>query len=194
MLWAAPMVALLTLPAAAALGVNMETDPQQVAYLFGMGLVGTWASLIPNKIFETRSIDMSTRRLISLVAGLIVGAFAIFLGRTLQLGLPLEHDYFSNPQDLEPIYFGAMYGASAGWVGLAARDRRKRFRLLPLAWTALLATMLVPLWPYARFDGIAVAALIAATTQIVSPWSEHSSRYAQYVRLTQKQNRKVKTA
>jgi len=159
-----------------------------------MGLVGTWATLIPNKIFENRSIDMSTRRLISMVTGLIVGALAIFLGRSLQLGLPLDHDFFSNPQDLEPMYFSAMYGASAGWYGLAARDRRKRFRLLPLAWTALLATMLVPLWPYARFDGIAVAALIAATTQIVSPWSEHSSRYAQYVRMTQKQNRKVKTA
>ena len=105
----------LTLPAAAVLGVNMESDPQQVAYLFGLGLMGTWATLIPNKIFENRSIDMSTRRLIALVAGLIVGAFAIFLGRTLQLGLPLDQSYFSNPQDLEPLYFGAMYGASAGW-------------------------------------------------------------------------------
>jgi len=194
MLWAAPMVALLTLPAAAVLGVNMETDPQQVAYLFGMGLVGTWASLIPNKVFENQPIDMTTRRLIALVAGLLVGAFAIFLGRALQLGLPMEHGYFSDSRDLEPLYFGAMYSASAGWVGLAARDRRKRFRLLPLAWTALLATMLVPLWPYARLDGIAVAALMAATIQIVSPWSEHASRYAQYVRFTLKQNRKVKTA
>ena len=54
------------------------------------------------------------------------------LGRALQLGLPLQHDYFGNPQDLEPLYFGAMYAASAGWYGLAARDRRKRFRLMPI--------------------------------------------------------------
>jgi hypothetical protein len=194
MLWAAPVVALLSLPAAAVLGVGIDRDPQQIAYLFGLGLVGTWATLIPNKIFENRPVDTSTRRLVSMVGGLVVGALAILLGRSLQLGLPLEHDYFSNPQDLEPFYFCSMYGASAGWYGLAARDRGKRFRILPLAWTALLATMLVPLWPYSRWDGIAVATLIAATTQIVSPWSERSSRYAQYLRLAQKQNRKVKTA
>ena len=194
MFWAAPVVALLTLPTAAILGVNIESDFQQVVYLFFMGLVGTWATMIPNKIFENRSIDTLTRRLISMVAGLIVGAFAIFLGRKLELGLPLEHDYFNNPQGLEFLYFGAMYGASAGWYGLTARDRTKRFRLLPLAWTALLATMLIPLWPYARFDGIAVAALIAATIQIVCPRSENSSRYAKYLLLAQKQNRKVKTA
>ena len=40
MLWAAPIVALLVLPAAAALGINIESNPQQVAYLYGMGLLG----------------------------------------------------------------------------------------------------------------------------------------------------------
>ena len=36
------------------------------------------------------------------------------LGGALQLGLPLQHDYFGNLQDLDPLYFGAMYAASAG--------------------------------------------------------------------------------
>ena len=45
-----------------------------------------------------------------------------------------------------------------------------------------------------RPDGIALAALIAAAIQIVSPWSEQAARYAQYVRPTRKQNRKVKIA
>jgi len=137
---------------------------------------------------------MSTRRLTALVAGLVVGAVAVALGWAVQLDVPLEHQYVSNPQKLEPFYFGALYAVSAGWSGLAARDRRRRFRLMPLAWTALLATMLVPLWPYKRLDGIAVALLIATTTQIVSPWSEQASRYARYVQSTLKQNRKVKTA
>ena len=194
MVWAAPIVALLVLPATAALGINMDSNPQQVAYLYGMGLIGTWAALIPNKLFENRSLDMSSRRLIALVAGLVVGAVGIVLARALQLGLPLQHYYFGNPQDLDPLYFGAMYAASAGWYGLAARDRRKRFRLVPIGLTALLAVLLTPLWPYERFDGVALAALIACTVQIVSPWSEQGSRYARFVRYVQKQKRKVKTA
>ena len=102
--------------------------------------------------------------------------------------------FFSNPRDLEPIYFGALYAITAGWFGLAARDRRKRFRLMPIVWTALLAAMLMPLWPYERPDGIAIAALIATAVQLVSPWNEPAARYAQYVRPSEKQNRKVKVA
>ena len=55
MLWAAALVALLTLPAAVALGINLDGNPNQVAYLYGMGLIGTWATLVPNKLFESRS-------------------------------------------------------------------------------------------------------------------------------------------
>ena len=194
MLWAAPMVALLVLPAAAALGVDIERDPQQLAFLYGLGLIGTWAALIPNKLFETRSLDMSSRRLIALVGGLVVGGVGIVLAQVLQPGLTPQHEFFGNPQDLEPLYFGAMYAASAGWYGLAARDRRKRFRLVPIAWTALLAGLLMPLWPYERPDGVALAALIAAAVQMVSPWSEPRARYADYVRSVAKRDRKLKTA
>ena len=85
-------------------------------------------------------------------------------------------------------------GVSAGWHGLAVRDRKKRFRLLPIALTALLGAALWPLWPYQRPDGIVAAAIIATAVQIVSPWSEPASRYAQYLRLAKKRNREVKTA
>jgi FtsH-binding integral membrane protein len=194
MVWAAPFAALLVLPAAAALGIDMEKNPQQLAYLYGMGLLGTWTALIPNKLFENRALDMPTRRLIALVAGLAVGSAGIALARALQLGLPLQQEFFGNPKGLDPIYFGLMYGASAGWVGLAARDRRKRFRLMPIAWTALLAALLTPLWPYERPDGIALAVLVATTIQIVSPWNEQAARYAQYVKSARNQDGKVRVA
>jgi hypothetical protein len=87
-----------------------------------------------------------------------------------------------------------MYMASAGWYRLAARDRRRRFCLMPLVWTVLLAAVLVPLWPYQRRDGVAIAAIIAATLQVVSPRSEQASRYAMYARETKKRNCRFKTA
>lgn len=194
MLWSSVMLALLTLPAAVALGIDLEKSPNQLAYIYGLGLAGTWAALVSNKLFENRSVDSSSRRLIALIAGLVVGALAIALGSGLRIDLPLERQYVSNPQRLEPFYFGLLYAVSAGWNGLTVRDRRRRFRLLPLVWTSLLATVLVPLWPYQRPDGIAVALLIATTTQIVSPWSELGARYAEYLKAAAKQKRKLNIA
>jgi len=194
MVWAAPVVALLVLPATALLGIKIDANPEQIAYLYGLSLLGTWAAMVPSKVFENRPIDGFARRLLALVAGLFVGAVAIVLGRILHLGLPLRSEYFASPQDLEPLYFGAMYLASAGWYRLAARDRRRRFRVMPLVWTVLLAAVLVPLWPYQRRDGVAIAAIIAATLQVVSPRSEQASRYAMYARETKKRNCRFKTA
>ena len=38
--------------------------------------------------------------------------------------------------------------------------------------------MLIPLWPYARWDGVYIAVLIAAAVQLVSPWNESAALYA----------------
>ena len=119
-------MALLVLPATAALGINLDSNPQQVAYLYGMGLIGTWAALTANKLFENRSIDMSSRRLIALVAGLIVGAVGILLGHALQLGLPLEHHYYNaNSRILNRFTLGqctAPVPGGGGWLPVTARS------------------------------------------------------------------------
>ncbi len=52
MLGAAPLLALLAVPAIAMLGIDAPTNPQQVAYLYGMSLLGTWLSLICSKLLE----------------------------------------------------------------------------------------------------------------------------------------------
>jgi eukaryotic-like serine/threonine-protein kinase len=194
MLWTAPLAALLVLPASAALGIDKEHNPQQLAYLFGMGLLGTWTALIPNKIVEGRALDWSTRQLIALVAGLVLGCIGILLAQALQLGLEPQRRYFANPRNLDPFYFGILFAITAGWSSLSARDRKQRFRLWPIAGAVLLAAILMPLWPYHRQDGIALAALIATMIQIVSPWSEQAARHAQYARYVQKQERKAGAA
>jgi hypothetical protein len=194
MFWAAPLVALLTLPAGAAMGINLDRNPEELAYLFGTGLLGTWTTLLPNKILEHRDVDGTTRRLVAMVVGLVLGVLSIVLGRAFLVDTPPQEAFFASTRYLEPIYFGALYGISAGWYGLSARDRSRRFRLLPIAWTLLLASLLVPLWPYERQDGIAAAALIAVTVQAVSPWSEPAARYARFVRNARKQQRQARVA
>jgi hypothetical protein len=192
MLWAAPLVALLAVPAVAILGIDPSTNPQQVAYLYGMSLLGTWMTLIPSKVLEARKVDMTMRRLVSLAAGLGLGAVGIALAQGLQLGFGESHQFFRHPKNLEVAYFGGLGALTAGWWSLVRRDRDARFRFWPILTTALFSAMLIPIWPYERPDGIAIAALIATAVQLVSPWSEAASAYARYVRASDKQKRKVK--
>ena len=189
MLWAAPLVGLLTIPAAALLSIDPSGQPQQFAYLYGMTLLGTWIALVPSKVIETHQFDATTRRLISLAAGLLLGIIGTVLAQNTRLGLSVQNAFFSEPRNLEPVYFGALYTLTAGWMSLATRDRRARFRVNPILWTGFLSIILLPFWPYDRPDGIAIAILIATVIQLVSPWSEAASLYARFVRASEKQKR-----
>ncbi len=192
MLWSAPVLALLAIPAIAALSIDPGHEPQQLAYLFGMALLGTWAALIANKATETRRINFGGRRLLALATGLVVGGAGLAMAMLrLDAGMTVQHAFFDKPITIAPLYFGLLYAIPAGWSSLTARDRKARFRLMPVLWTALLSTALMPLWPYERQDGIAIAAMIAAAVQVVSPWDEAALRYAQYVQAAKKSKRLV---
>jgi hypothetical protein len=191
MLWAAPLVALLAVPATAILDIDLHANPQQVAYLYGMSLLGTWLALIQSKALETRKLDTTMRRLLAVAAGVGLGAIGIALAQSLQLGFRETHQFFKHPKNLELAYFGGLYALSTGWWSLVRRDRDSRFRFWPILTTALCSTMLIPVWPYERPDGIAIAALIATAVQLVSPWSETAAAYARYVRASDKQKRKA---
>lgn len=191
MLGAAPLLALLAVPTTAILGIDPSSNPQQAAYLYAMSLVGTWLSLILGKAFEARKPDMTMRRLVALLAGLVLGAIGIALAQGLQLGFGESHQFFQHPRNLEVAYFGGLYGLTAGWWSVLRRDRDSRLRFWPILATALLSTLLLPVWPFDRPDGIAIAALIATTVQLVSPWSEAASAYARYVRASNKQRRRA---
>jgi hypothetical protein len=186
MLWAAPVLALLAIPTMALLGIDPSNNPQQLAYLYGMSLVGTWTALVPSKIIETRKIDGTSRRLIFLAAGLLLGVMGILLSHNLRLDMEIQREFFDEPRNLQVVYFGALYAIMAGWSSVATRDRAARFQIRPLLWTTMLSGALMPFWPYTRPDGIAIALLIALGVQVVSPWNEAASLYTRYVRVTAK--------
>jgi len=190
MLWAAPIVALLTVPAATLLGIDLSNDPQQLAVLYGMSLLGTWTTLVPNKFIEARKVDGANRRLLAMAAGLLLGGVGLGLGRLLKLDFEPQTAFFDNSRNLGPVYFGALYAVMGGWSSLVVRDRVTRFRFLPIVATGLLSAALIPFWPYTRQDGIAVAVMIATAVQLVSPWNEAASLYARYIRASEKQKRK----
>lgn len=186
MLWAAPLVALLTFPATMALEIDTTQQPQQAAFLFLMALLGTWTALIPARALETHKIDRVGRRLIAAAAGWLTGAAGLVLARILNLNLPGQQEFFNRSQDLMPWYFAALFALMSGWAPRTVRDRPSRFRLRTVLWTAVASAVLIPLWPYQRQDELAIAAMIATAVQIVSPWDEAASAYAKYLKARKK--------
>ena len=194
MLWAAPLVALLAVPTGALLGIDATAQPQQLAYLAGMALLGVWGVLIPAKAMEGRAIDPTTRRLVYLGVGVALGAVGLGLTEWVRVGLTPGNALRDVHVDANRImswfdrgnlplrhlsYFGLLYAAN-GWWKLTARDRKARFRIWPTLVATAIGAVLLPFWPYQQPEGVAVAALIALVTQLVSPWSEQAARYARW--------------
>jgi hypothetical protein len=194
MFWAAPLIALLSLPAAGMLGIVPADAPQQFAYLIVLALLGIWSLLVANKVFEGRSLDPTSRRMLALGVGLLLGTAAWLFDQAMPLRPgPLPPggvtswvvDQFvpgARPNEvsdtLEALaYFGGLFLVGP-WRNLAGRDRKARFRVWPVLVAALLAALLGPLSPAVQPYGVAVAVLIAAGTQLVSPWSEAAAAYA----------------
>ncbi len=194
MLAATPLVALLSIPAATLIGVRMATEPQQLAYLAILSLVGTWGVLIPAKVFEARSIEPAIKRLLFLAVGVGLGIGGLLFGQWMHPGAPSAWAGADWGMDLpkvshllshehEPLrymsYFGLLYLAN-GWWKMTARDRRARFRLWPTLLATGIGALLFPVWPQGQPVGVAAAALIAIVTQLVSPWSAQAAAYARY--------------
>ena len=120
-----------------------------------------------------RPFDGTTRRLIALGGGLLLGIVGALLAKNVQLGVAVQNAFFSEPRSLEPVYFGSLFAVMSGWLSATVRDRKARFRLGPILWTGVLSAMLIPFWPYGRWDGVYIAMLIAAGVQLVSPWNRN---------------------
>ena len=197
MLWAAPLAALLAFPAGALLGVDAPHDPQQLAFLFGMTLLGTWGALVPDKLWEGREVDGMVRRGAAMGIGLVVGLIGFLLADWTQLLLDPSTVVVNRPSIPGPsrllesggrpnllgfaTFFGLLYGL-VDWRKLTARDRRAWFRIGAAVWPALIGLLVGMLWPIPRPWGAAIAALVAITTQVASPWSQAAADHARAIR------------
>ena len=183
MITSALVLGALMFPATAALEINPDRDPQQIAYVYLMALLGAWASLIPAKAAEGRRIDPLSLRMIAGVIGWGVGLVGVHLFQLLAIDLPSRPGYAIAPLYLMPYAFAATFAATAGWRREMARDRESWFRIRSVFWS-LLASAVAGwfLWPYARQDEIAIFAMIAVAVQVVSPRDEAAAIHARYIR------------
>ena len=128
LVFAAAVAAALIVVAAAVRGVN--PSPQQVAWQWLVGALGSWLVLVPAKYWEGKPGDDSLRRFVMLVLGLGLGLFAWAVARYLWVELPYDSPIVANV---------------TGIVASEAYEANGQPRLLAyLAYFALL--MLVPRW------------------------------------------------
>lgn len=209
MLSAAPIAALasaLTVPLTGMAPDAALTDPRTIALVFTLALLGSWGTMILGKIWEERTArEFFKRRVSMFVMGALVGLAGLGLAEATHLGVgPSSGRTTFSPSAFEfaapPIrstlasaadfatFFGLAYAVAPGW-GLAMRNRKRRIRIIPIAWAGLVGGALGAIFPTLLPTGAIALGLTAAVTQFVSPWSRDA---ADYVRLASR--RKVKVA
>jgi hypothetical protein len=186
----AAVTALLGIPVSSALRDSMP-DPWQLAFLFGMILLGTWGVLLTTKFWEAKPLEPIVMRVVLTIAGVLVGlciqwmshwthleripgdTFGLRASGVIDVDLPGRAAQFA-PLVFVPVFFGIAFGAMRWWK-LTSRNRKSRFRLSPLVLTWLLAAILTGLLPsYFPWSGISLVG-IAVVTQLVSPWDRQAS-------------------
>ncbi|MEO2049918.1 MAG: serine/threonine-protein kinase [Pirellulales bacterium] len=166
--------------------------------------LGSWAVLIPAKLTEGRLEDQAPRRFAQLVLGALVGVAAWGLADLLLLTVPLsdqagvglgdaifndllglkEHQLLGNVGSASdarmnlPVYagyFGLLFVILAWWRQ-AEFLRSVRVNLWSVFWCAAVAWGLHFLWWFPQPLGWLLAASIAFTIQLSSPWLPASRR------------------
>ncbi len=197
MLWAAPWTALATLLTGAMMQVDLTRRPQDLGYLFAMSLATTWTVLIANKVVEGRQTDANARRIGQLVLGLLVGLVGQFLASWMMVDPATPTDsslrfvWFDQSYPAHSLpgvlgyaaYFG-LVGLAVDWWTMTDRDRKSRFRVVPILKAGLLALIPSVLFFQPDTHPFALPAVIltAIVVQLSSPWSEPAARYATYAR------------
>jgi len=203
MLWAAPWAALFSLLAGGLFQVDLARRPQDVGFLFALTLAGSWTVMAANKAAEGREGDLTARRMIQLAVGALLGLFASLLAGWMLVepthpgGVLVGFRPFGaglSPSGLlgSAAFFG-LTGLAVDWWTLTDRDRKARFRILPMAKATLMAA--IPAFLFFPPDrhplAIPAVVLASAVVQLASPWSEPAARYAAYARAARRSGPRV---
>ena len=199
MLWAAPWAALASLLVGALMQVDLTRRPQDLGYLFAMTMLGSWTVLAGNKLAEEKEGDLTARRVIQLVVGIVLGLFAALLsnwmlvespGGSVLVDLPWSRNgLMSGPSSWlgSAAYFG-LVGLAVDWWTMTDRGRKSRFRVVPIVKSGLLALIPAVLFfpPDTHPFALASVVLTSVIVQLASPWNEAAARYATYARANKK--------
>lgn len=163
---------------------SMEPRPEQYAWLLLVSIAGTWAVMIPSKIWEGTEGDAMLRRFVLMVIGLGLGALAFFSAAFLDVDLPYDakftqpHNYQLPPSFYEagrPLLmaylacFGTMF-VLVRWWRQADPLRATRMSLGAMIISIVLAWLVAALWVFPQPWLMMVAGAMSASVQLASTW------------------------
>ena len=154
-----------------------------------VGTLGAWAVMIPSKFAEGKVEDQAPMRFIMLLMGLMVGAIAGGLTEVLMVDLPYEASWtenhpvfgqFGSPGNLTSlgtciVYFGSLFVILRWWLQ-TNWTRHTRLSLWSVVCCVFWAYLVHVFWRFPQPAGMMVAAVMAVTIQLASPWLPLSQR------------------
>jgi hypothetical protein len=165
--------------------------------------LASWAMIVPSQLIEGRMEDHAPLRFFNLLAGALVGVAAWMIADSVYVSLPASNDFSPGPNDtlfremfgwnvdgvqaaynggsvIVPLtmyvaYFAFLFVAMRWWR-LAEWTRPSRVSLWSIAFAGFVGWALTFLWWFPQPTGMLLAAAIAFTVQLSSPWLSPSER------------------
>ncbi len=165
---------------------------EQYAWLALVSLLGSWAILIPSKLWEGTLGDQTLRRVALLIVGLAMGAVAYLAADMLMITFPDTPSLHAVSSNLggrfydakgAPLlyaylaYFGGLF-ATVRWWKQADPLRHTRLSLWNTGWSVFAAWVIDWIWAFPQPWGLMVAAIISISVQLVSPFVPQHDRVA----------------
>ncbi|MBA4106606.1 MAG: hypothetical protein C0485_12685 [Pirellula sp.] len=193
-------------PVAALLACLVMAPALQSELYLWMAVVislASWAMIVPSQLIEGRLEDHAPLRFFNLLAGALVGVAAWMIADSVYVSLPASNDFSPSPNDtlfhemfgwnvdgihaaynagsvIVPLtmyvaYFAFLFVAMRWWR-LAEWTRPSRVSLWSIAFAGFIGWALTFLWWFPQPTGMLLAAAIAFTVQLSSPWLSPSQR------------------
>ena len=167
-------------------------EPNLYAWLAASSVLGSWAVLIPAKLWEGQRGDAVLRRFVMLVIGLVYGAASFVLANFLLIDLHFDRkfgsivdyrnfgsDFFSDsgsPRILAYLaFFGFMF-VIVRWWRQADPLRSTRLSIWHTAVAVVLSWLVAGFWAFPQPWGLMLAATIAISVQLAAPWLTPAER------------------
>ncbi len=169
---------------------NVTPRPEQCAWLALMSVAGTWAVLVPAKLWEGTEGEVTLRRFVLMVLGLGLGALAFGVASTLLVDLPYTKDFpaptayrlpasfYSNGRPMAMAYmacFGTLF-LVLRWWRQADPLRTSRLSLWSMVVSVGMAGIVAGAWHFPQPWLPMVAGAVSVSVQLASPWVHPNKR------------------
>ncbi|VAX38180.1 Serine/threonine protein kinase PrkC, regulator of stationary phase [hydrothermal vent metagenome] len=179
----------------------------EVALFGGVTLLASWGVMLISKLTEGSTLDNLPRRLVQMLMGAAIGIGAFYLSDLFYVSLsdvqnPAMFSSIGRLNLIESlasprqptmagfvIFFVALFGIRRWWVQ-ADSFRQKRFRVMSVAFTALLAWGISLTYYFPAHWAITWAATICSVVHLSSIWIPREDRW-KIVRLQNKNEEKT---